>query len=90
MIEQHDEKTRRCPILGHDIAFAYCRVPGREIPCPRIFDCWWEWFDIKAFMDAHYDRETIAQVLAPPKPKMLTLCELIDKAKGEAGSPQGL
>jgi hypothetical protein len=81
MIDQHDKKQRRCPILGHDIAFSYCRQPGRDYPCAKIHDCWWDKFDIKAFMAKHYDAETIALVLQAKPNKMLSLLEIIEKTQ---------
>ncbi len=81
MIDEHDAKTRRCPMLGHDLAFSYCREPGREIPCSKIFDCWWERFDITGFMRVNYPPETVAEILKPRQPKVASLFEIIQKAK---------
>jgi len=77
----HDDRRRRCPMLGHDVPFAYCRAPARELPCRRIFDCWWETFDVRAFIGEHFSHQDIAQILAPPKNKTATLIELIEKAR---------
>ena len=31
---------RRCPRLGGDVAFGYCKVCGEEqSPCFNVFDC---------------------------------------------------
>ena len=68
-------------MLGHELQFAYCRQPGADTPCRKIFDCWWEAFDIHSFMDANYDAEVIAKITAEPKPKMLSLVELIERAR---------
>ncbi|MBD3274883.1 MAG: hypothetical protein GF372_06200 [Candidatus Marinimicrobia bacterium] len=81
MITDHDNKSRRCPMLGHPVQFSYCREPGQEIPCRKIFDCWWETFDIQSYMDTHYDEEIIAKITEPPKPKMSSLAELIQQAQ---------
>jgi len=83
-ITAHDDQTRRCPMLGHDLTFAYCRAPGRPLPCSKIGDCWWETFDVEAFVRAHYTEEQVAQLLATPKPKMLSIVELIEKARRSA------
>ena len=85
-ITSHDHSTRRCPMLGHDVPFSYCRAPGRELPCAKVGDCWWEAFDVESFIRAHYSAEQIAQVLAPPKPKTLSIVELIEKARRSAES----
>ncbi|MCD6303919.1 MAG: hypothetical protein J7M21_03035 [Planctomycetes bacterium] len=84
-ITAHDHRRRRCPMLGHEVAFAYCRSPGRELPCRRIADCWWEAFDVEGFLRAHYDEQQLREILAPPKPKMLSIVELIEKARKAAG-----
>jgi hypothetical protein len=63
------------------VTFAYCRKPGSDTPCNKILDCWWEAFDVAAFMAEHYGEEAVAATLAPPKPKMLSLIELIEQAK---------
>jgi hypothetical protein len=81
MIDQHDEKQRRCPMLGHDILFSYCRSPGRDYPCAKIYDCWWDKFDIKAFMAANYSAEDIQRVLQPKPAKVLSLLEIIQNAQ---------
>ena len=79
----NDERVRRCPMLGHPIQFAYCRTPGVPVPCRKIFDCWWEVFDVTAYMEEWYGEAKIAEIISPSKGKILSLAELIKKAKGE-------
>ncbi len=81
MIDEHDDKIRRCPMLGHELAFSYCRQPGREIPCARIFDCWWDRLDIVDFVQDHYDPDTIVEIRKPRQPKMASLVEIIERAR---------
>ncbi len=83
-ITAHDQRRRRCPRLGHEVAFAYCRRPARDLPCPRIADCWWETFDVPAFLREHYTAEQLAETFAPPKPKAASLIELIQQARTRA------
>ncbi|MBD3393201.1 MAG: hypothetical protein GF418_13810 [Chitinivibrionales bacterium] len=85
MITDNDTRCRRCPMLGHDVTFSYCRMPGGNMPCARIFDCWWETFDIKGFVEEHYDRDTIARLISPPKPKAASLLDLIEQARKRTG-----
>ncbi|MBN2189461.1 MAG: hypothetical protein JW699_08395 [Chitinispirillaceae bacterium] len=80
MLTEHDSLTRRCPMLGHEVPFSYCRQPGQEVPCRKVFDCWWETFDIKKFIEENYSKETRAAITQPPKPKMLSLLEIIEQA----------
>ncbi|KPK41292.1 MAG: hypothetical protein AMK72_15355 [Planctomycetes bacterium SM23_25] len=86
-ITAHDRRRRRCPMLGHDVPFSYCRMPGRPLPCGRIFDCWWETFDVRTFLGGHFSEADIARILAPPKDKAVTLVELIEKAR-KANEPK--
>jgi hypothetical protein len=84
MIADHDARTRHCPLLGHEIAFSYCRAPGAAVPCRKIFDCWFESFDIRDFVSAHFDTATIAAIAAPAPPKLTSLMEIIRQAQQRA------
>ncbi len=81
MIDSHDSDARYCPILGHELTFSYCRKPGSDIPCKRIFDCWWEHFDITEYMKSHYSKEVLDKVTAPREPKQLSLAQIIKEAQ---------
>jgi hypothetical protein len=81
MITDNDSKSQRCPMLGHEVQFSYCRTTGGSSPCRKIFDCWWQTFDITKFMEECYTKEQLAEITSPPKPKMLSLFELIEQAK---------
>ena len=80
-IDQHDNKRIYCRMLGHEVPFAYCRQGASGRPCRKIFDCWFETFEIEQFMRDHFTEEQISALLAPPKPKMLSLVELIRRAQ---------
>ena len=83
-IEGYDHRRRRCPMLGHELSFAYCRAPGKDLPCRKILDCWFETFDVRAFVREHFTDEQIRQALAPPADKMNTLVDLIQRARKDA------
>ena len=68
-------------MLGHDIHFAYCRAPGSELPCRKIFDCWFRIFDVEVFIRSHYSPTDMEKILAPRPDKAVTLVELIEKAR---------
>ena len=80
-VTQHDHRRRRCPRLGHEVSFAYCREPAQRLPCRKILDCWFETFDVDRFVRAVLTDEEVAQVLAPPKDRMLSILEIIERAK---------
>ena len=68
-------------MLGHDIHFDYCRAPGSELPCSKIFDCWFRIFDVEVFIRSHYSPADIERILAPRPDKAATLIDLIEKAR---------
>lgn len=80
-IEEHDQREGYCRMLGHHVPFSFCRAQADGRPCRKILDCWFEKFDIRSFLSEHFTEEQIDAFLTPPKPKMATLLELIEKAK---------
>jgi len=68
-------------MLGHTVAFNYCRSINSGSPCRKIFDCWFESFPVEEFMNSHYSKQEIEKIIAPPKEKILSLLELIEQAK---------
>lgn len=80
-IEDHDDRKRRCPQLGHEVPFRYCRQLAEGLPCRRVMDCWHGYFDIVAYLRDHYSDEQIQVILSPPKPKITSILEMIDRAK---------
>ena len=81
MLTEYDRRSRRCPMLGHEVAFSYCRQPGQEIPCSKMLDCWWEAIDIRTFVANNYSKEIQNAMIQPPKPKILSLIEIIEQAR---------
>jgi len=71
-------------MLGHEVPFSYCREPGKDLPCRKILDCWFETFDVDGFIHTFYTDDQIEQMLAPPADKLLTIVELIQQAKDRA------
>jgi len=65
--------------LGHDVPFSYCRKPGEDIPCAKIYDCWWEQFDIQTFMSSNYSQDIIQRITKPPQAKTTSLIEMIQQ-----------
>lgn len=80
-----DELERRCPRLGGPVSLHYCMISGREnIPCFKIFDCWWEYFDVAAYLKEKLSEEQFDRLVnSKPKPKVTSLVELIQQVKGK-------
>ncbi len=76
-------------MLGHRLAFSYCRAPGRDVPCGKIVDCWWREFDIKAFLEAHFTPDQVNTISAPKQDKAVTIYELIKQAQDRAEQADG-
>jgi hypothetical protein len=76
-----DHLERHCRLLGHEVAFGYCRLLPEGRPCRLIVDCWQGCFDVMAFLQERYNPEQIEAFLAPPKPKLTSIVELIERAE---------
>jgi hypothetical protein len=77
-----DRRTTRCPRLGHEVTLQYCRTQEQHTVCHKILDCWWEQFDIKAFLATVLTPEQVARLdAAPPPPKLISILDLVEKAK---------
>ncbi|MBW1840706.1 MAG: hypothetical protein JRF27_04315 [Deltaproteobacteria bacterium] len=83
-----DHLVRRCPRLGGPVSFQYCRTCGdNDLPCWKTFDCWWEYFDVVAYLKKNLDEDTFNRLAATKaKPKVTSLVELIEQAKKRAAS----
>ncbi|MBN2210966.1 MAG: hypothetical protein JW709_06180 [Sedimentisphaerales bacterium] len=84
-IEENDLRIIRCRMLGHEVTFAYCRgggarPAGEQLPCQKIFDCWFEQFAVEDYMNRHYTPEQIAQITRPSQPKLASIIEMAQKA----------
>jgi len=74
---------RRCPRLGGQVPFGYCRRGGEGgEPCFRIVDCWWETFDVVRYLKDNLPADQFQALMdARPRPKIASLVELAEKAR---------
>jgi len=74
---------RRCPRLGGQINFSYCLTCGNQKgPCFKIFDCWWESFDVVEYLKKRLSTEQFTELAGGrPIPKMTSLLEIIEQAR---------
>jgi hypothetical protein len=80
-----DDEKIRCPRLGHQISFSYCRSENLGLPCFKTLDCWHGHFSVEEYMKQELTPEEWEKVFnRPPKPKILSLVELIEQAKKQA------
>ncbi|MBT8763856.1 hypothetical protein KFV02_07915 [Desulfohalobiaceae bacterium Ax17] len=77
-----DHLEVRCPRLGHQVSFSYCRRENQGLPCYKMISCWQTYFPVESYLRQELDQEEWQKTFnSPPKPKILSLVELIEKAK---------
>ena len=84
MIGEEKEKLEiRCPRQGSAIPFKYCMISGDDsMPCMKIMDCWWETFDVDAYLKANLPAAVYNMlVTARPKAKVASIVEIAEKAQ---------
>lgn len=85
-IERHDHLETHCRNLGHAVPFSYCRSMNETLPCRAILDCWYTQVDASGFLRDHFTADQVDRILAPPKPKLTSLLELIERARAGSSS----
>ena len=79
---KYDHLELRCPRLGGEVMFQYCKREGGDLPCPRILSCWSSFFPVEAYLRDQMSGEDWNRFTSrTPKDKVTTLLELIDRAK---------
>ena len=80
-IGQYDEEMIRCPRVGGYVNFKFCRSENNLLPCRWVVGCWHIRLDITKFLQTHFSNDDLNRVFVPPKPKVESLVELIEKVK---------
>ncbi|WP_299980082.1 hypothetical protein [Desulfobacula sp.] len=76
----------RCPRLGHQINFPYCRSENSGLPCFKTLDCWHSYFDVHSYLTGKLREEDFQKAfLNKGKPKITSLFDLIEQAKIRKG-----
>jgi hypothetical protein len=79
-----DDYLIRCRKLGHEVHFSYCRCESGGLPCSKTIDCWYDHFLVEDLLRRELNPEEWDRVFVnPPKPKVVTLMDLIERAKKE-------
>jgi hypothetical protein len=82
MIEEHDASVIRCPSLGGEVPFRYCRTVQEDLPCRRIMVCWEFRMESSKFLTEHYSADQIRSAWAPPtRTRLETILDLVQIAK---------
>ncbi len=75
--EQFDHQERRCPMLGHQIPFSYCRSTHGNTPCKKILDCWHERLPIQEFIKSQHGEEMLQRLETPSQHKVVTITQIV-------------
>jgi hypothetical protein len=82
MIEEHDTLIIRCPQLGGEVPFRYCRTVNEDLPCRKVMVCWEFRIEISKFLGEHYSMDKIELALtSPSKTRLDTILEIVEKTK---------
>lgn len=61
-----DKLEVRCPQLGHQIGFDYCRQRDGGMPCPKAIDCFYLKFPVQTYFELVLRRETFRRIFVEP------------------------
>ena len=78
----------RCPRLGGPVPLAYCEQTGENsLPCFKIADCWWQYFDVVGYLAKRLTAEELNDLLGyRPQPKLSGILDIIEQARRNASS----
>ena len=78
-MKRYDNLQIRCPKLGGEVTFAYCRVEEGKNPCRRIIGCWKDAIPIEDYLKEAFSEELWNRYLnEPPQDKISTIFEIVD------------
>ena len=81
-MRSYDTLEIRCPRLGHEVAFSYCRRESGETPCSRVLSCWQPFFPVAAYLKSCLPTDCWERFASQtPKEKVVTLIDMIEAAK---------
>ena len=79
-----DDYQIRCPRLGHQITFSYCRSENMGMPCFKTIDCWFEHFPVEEYLRKELRPEEWQKVFnRRPKSRIVALIELMEQTKNK-------
>jgi len=78
-----EDLDTRCPRLGGTVPFGYCLAPGEPTPCYKVLNCWWEIFDVTAYLRSHLPEDVFEKLLEDRDPpnRLNSIFELVERFK---------
>jgi hypothetical protein len=79
---KYDHLEIRCPRLGGEVRFAYCRREASELPCQRIILCWATALPVETYLKEYLgEKGWELFCLQTPGNKINTIIDLAETAK---------
>ncbi|MGD0276107.1 MAG: hypothetical protein ABSB79_08625 [Syntrophales bacterium] len=80
--DQHfDELEIRCPKLGHEVRFAYCRLEAVDLPCSRAISCWQSRVPVEDALRTSMNEEEWTRFRSnQPKDRLSTILDVMTAA----------
>jgi len=66
--DQHDHLTKRCPSLGGEVPFLYCRKQNEGKLCLRLPECWTGLIDVQVYLQTFFTPEEIGILFSASPP----------------------
>ena len=77
-----DHMALRCPRLGGEITFGYCRREQGDLPCRMILRCWEGLIPVEGHLRKFLTAEEWERCFnTSPKNKMTTILEIADAVR---------
>lgn len=79
---RYDHLEIRCPRLGGEVTFAYCREESSDLPCARIIYCWGAVLPVEAYLQESLGEKRWEMFCRQaPRDKVATLIDLAQTVK---------
>jgi hypothetical protein len=83
-MEKYDNLEIRCPRLGGEVTFAYCKRENGNLPCPRTIRCWSIYFPVESYLrEILTEDEWDTCFNQQPKDKISSIFEIVEKLKNQ-------
>lgn len=81
-MNRYDDLMTRCPRLGCEVTFGYCRIEQGVLPCSRIVACWRPSLPVELWLKQALSPEQVEQFLQTTgKDRFTTLFEITENLK---------
>ncbi len=82
-MDRFDSLMLRCPRLGGEVTFAYCRREQGTLPCRMTISCWQGFIPAEEHLRKHLsDEEWDRCFNTQPKDRLSAILEIAGRVKG--------